>query len=59
VISERLVKEDILTSFFAKKHTIIRYNTDHGSEKFSAKFPFYSKKTTSHLNEEGIAKVGS
>ena len=55
MISERLVKEDILTSFFAKKHTITRYNTEHGPELFST----YLKKTTSHLDEEGVVKVGS
>ncbi|MCE8158975.1 MAG: hypothetical protein I3270_00620 [Candidatus Moeniiplasma glomeromycotorum] len=58
VISERLVKEDLLTSFFAKKHTVIRYNTPHGPELFSAYFP-RSNKPVSHLDKEGIVKVGS
>lgn len=58
MISERLIKEDILTSFFAKKHTIIRYNTDYGPESFSTHFP-YSNRAVSHLDKEGIVKVGS
>ena len=58
VISERLVKEDLLTSFFVKKHTIIRYNTPHGPELFSTYFP-RSNKTFPHLDKEGIVKVGS
>ncbi|KLL01819.1 MAG: DNA-directed RNA polymerase subunit beta [Mycoplasmataceae bacterium RC_NB112A] len=58
VISEKLVKEDILTSFFAKKHTIIRYNTEQGPEKFSSYFP-RSEKAASNLDKEGFIKVGS
>ncbi|MCE8162737.1 MAG: hypothetical protein I3273_01805 [Candidatus Moeniiplasma glomeromycotorum] len=55
VINERLVKEDILTSFFAKKHTTVRYNTSQGPELFST----YLARSTSHLDKEGIIKVGS
>ncbi|CAG8611931.1 6936_t:CDS:2, partial [Ambispora gerdemannii] len=59
IISERLVKEDILTSFFVKKHAVIRYNTKYGPEVFTASFPHLEKKRFPHLDKEGIVKVGS
>ncbi|CAI2186245.1 3667_t:CDS:2, partial [Funneliformis geosporum] len=58
-ISERLVKEDILTSFFVKKHTVIRHDTKHGPEIFTASFPRNEKKQFPHLDKNGIVKIGS
>jgi len=58
-ISERLVKEDILTSFFVKKHTIIRHNTKYGPEIFTSSFPRAEKNQFPHLDKNGIAKIGS
>ncbi|CAG8752346.1 6977_t:CDS:2, partial [Funneliformis caledonium] len=58
-ISERLVKEDILTSFFVKKHTITRHNTKYGPEIFTPSFPRNEKKQFPHLDKNGIAKIGS
>ena len=43
MLSERLIKEDILTSLFVKKHVVVRHNTKYGEEKFVSTLP-YSKK---------------
>ncbi|CAI2162436.1 10711_t:CDS:2 [Funneliformis geosporum] len=57
VVSDRLIKEDILTSLFVKKYKIIRYNTKHGPEVFTpapnlpAPLP--------HLDKNGLVKIGS
>ncbi|CAG8823364.1 13453_t:CDS:1, partial [Racocetra persica] len=72
VISDRLVKEDILTSFFVKKYTIIRYHTKHGEEVFTNLLPHLDPKDPkkedqerqvheqiTHLDQDGIVKVGS
>ncbi|CAG8654249.1 5021_t:CDS:2, partial [Ambispora gerdemannii] len=59
ILSERLVKEDILTSFFVKKHTIIRHNTKYGPEVFTSSFPYSEKKQFPQLDKNGIVKIGS
>ncbi|CAG8448648.1 7895_t:CDS:2 [Racocetra fulgida] len=56
---ERLVKEDILTSFFVKKHTIIRHNTKYGPEIFTSSLPHAGKKQHPQLGKNGIVKIGS
>ncbi|CAG8834830.1 12368_t:CDS:2, partial [Racocetra persica] len=59
ILSERLVKEDILTSFFVKKHTIIRHNTKYGPEIFTSSLPHVGKKQHPQLGRNGIVKIGS
>ncbi|CAI2182554.1 17342_t:CDS:10 [Funneliformis geosporum] len=60
IVNENLIKKDILTSFFVKKHTIIRRNTKHGPEIFTSSFPHHSeKKQFPHLGKDGIVKIGS
>ncbi|CAG8450238.1 11061_t:CDS:10, partial [Racocetra fulgida] len=68
VINERLVKKDILTSFFVKKYTVIRYDTKYGEEIFTNLLPYLDPKKNhpreaqeklAHLDEDGIVKVGS
>ncbi|CAG8568157.1 9109_t:CDS:2 [Paraglomus occultum] len=59
ILNERLVKEDILTSFFVKKHTIIRHNTKYGPEIFTSSFPHAGKNQFPHLDKNGIVKIGS
>lgn len=54
VVSESLVKKDILTSFFVKKHVVVRKNTKYGEEYFSKDH----LKEVSNLDDEGIIKVG-
>ena len=60
MLNERLIKEDILTSLFVKKHVIVRYNTKkYGEEQFVSVFPYSNQKKFPHLDKEGIVKVGS
>jgi DNA-directed RNA polymerase subunit beta len=59
IVNGNLIKKDILTSFFVKKHTIIRHNTKHGPEVFTSSFPHSEKKQFPHLGKDGIVKIGS
>ncbi|WNE41046.1 MAG: DNA-directed RNA polymerase subunit beta [Mycoplasmataceae bacterium] len=59
ILNERLVKDDIFTSFYVKKHTIIRHNTKYGPEVFTSSFPNSEKSKFPHLDEEGIVKIGT
>ncbi|WNE41736.1 MAG: DNA-directed RNA polymerase subunit beta [Mycoplasmataceae bacterium] len=56
VVSDSLIKKDILTSFFVKKHIVIRKNTKYGEEVFSK--DHLNKEKTSNLDDEGIIKLG-
>lgn len=53
------MKEDILTSFFVKKHTIVLYNTKYGPESFTNDLPLLEKNKLAHLDKNGIIKIGS
>ena len=59
IVNRNLIKKDILTSFFVKKHTIIRRNTKHGPEVFTSSLPNSEKKQFPHLGKDGIVKIGS
>jgi DNA-directed RNA polymerase subunit beta len=59
ILNERLVKEDILTSFYVKKHTITLHNTKYGPEVFTSNFPNSEKVKFPNLNEDGIIKIGT
>lgn len=56
VVSDSLLKRDILTSFFVKKHIVIRKNTKYGEESFSK--DHLNKEKISNLDDEGIIKLG-
>lgn len=56
VISDALVKRDALTSFFVKKHVVVRKNTKYGEEYFSK--DHLNKDKVANLDDEGIIKVG-
>lgn len=57
MVNERLVKEDILTSLFAKKYIVIRKKLK--VDKKPKEEEFYPRPEISHLDQEGIVKVGS
>ena len=48
-----------MTSFSAKKHTIIRRNTKYGPEVFTSSLSKYEKSQLVNLDKDGIIKVGS
>lgn len=54
-----MVKEDILTSLFVKRHTVIRYNTDYGQEIFTIDLPHSQPNQFPHLDKDGLVKIGS
>ena len=57
VLNQRLIKEEKLTSLFAKRYIVIRKKL-----KIDKKFKeeeFYPQPELAHLDEEGIVKVGS
>jgi DNA-directed RNA polymerase subunit beta len=58
VISERLVKEDILTSVHIEEFIVDLYNTKLGAEEFTADIPGVSDEALQHLDDEGIIQVG-
>lgn len=58
VISDRLVKEDILTSIHIKTFTLELYETTEGSEEFTADIPNVSEEAIKDLDENGIVRVG-
>jgi len=57
VVNERLVKEKKLTSLFAKKYIITRKKIK--IDEKAKEEEFYPRKEISHLNQEGIVKLGS
>ena len=59
VISERLVKEDILTSINIKDYDIEVRETKIGPEVVTRDIPNVNEAALRHLDEEGIVTVGS
>ncbi len=58
VISERLLKEDILTSIHIQDFVVDLYSTKLGPEEFTADIPNISEEAIKHLDERGIISVG-
>ncbi len=59
VISERLVKEDILSSIHIEKHTIEVRETKLGPEVLTRDIPNVSEEALADLDEMGIVQVGA
>lgn len=59
VISERLVKEDILSSIHIEKHEIEARNTKLGPEEITRDIPNVGEETLKNLDERGIIRVGA
>ncbi|MEM7362317.1 MAG: DNA-directed RNA polymerase subunit beta, partial [Bacteroidota bacterium] len=59
VISERLVKEDVLTSLHIEEFVVDLHNTKLGRpEEFTADIPDVSEEAIEHLDANGIVRVG-
>ncbi|MEM9737586.1 MAG: DNA-directed RNA polymerase subunit beta [Bacteroidota bacterium] len=58
VISDRLVKEDVLTSIHIKTFTLELYDTTEGPEEFTADIPNISEEAIRDLDENGVVRVG-
>lgn len=59
VISDRLVKEDVLTSIHVSNHTISVLETKLGPEEITRDIPNVSEEALRNLDEEGIVAIGS
>jgi len=59
VISDRLVKEDTLTSIHISDHVIPVLETKLGPEEITRDIPNVSEESLRNLNEEGIVAIGS
>ncbi|MBP6881935.1 MAG: DNA-directed RNA polymerase subunit beta [Candidatus Levybacteria bacterium] len=59
VISERMVKQDILSSIHIERHEAAVVETKLGPEEITPDIPNVSEEELAHLDEEGIIVVGS
>ena len=59
VISERMVKDDILSSIHIEKHEAAVVETKLGPEEITPDIPNVSEEELAHLDPEGIIVVGS
>ncbi len=59
VISERLVKEDVLDSIHIQEYEIKAEETKLGPEEITSDIPGISKEELKNLDEDGIVRVGT
>ncbi|MBU1017202.1 DNA-directed RNA polymerase subunit beta [Patescibacteria group bacterium] len=59
ILSERVVKEDILTSIHITDHTVQVLETKLGAEEITRDIPNVSEEVLRNLDEEGIVAIGS
>lgn len=59
VISERMVREDILTSVHVDEYSLEVRETKRGVEEFTADIPNVSEEATKDLDENGIIRIGA
>lgn len=59
VISERLVREDVLTSVHVDEYSLDVRETKRGVEEFTADIPNVSEEATKDLDENGIIRIGA
>jgi len=59
VISDRLVREDVLTSIHISDHVVSVQETKLGSEEITRDIPNVSEETLKNLDENGIVAIGS
>ena len=59
VISERMVREDLLTSVHVDEYSLEVRETKRGVEEFTADIPNVSEEATKDLDENGIIRIGA
>ncbi len=59
VISERMVRDDVLTSVHVDEYSLEVRETKRGVEEFTADIPNVSEEATKDLDENGIIRVGA
>jgi DNA-directed RNA polymerase subunit beta len=59
IISERLVKEDVLTSVHIEKHEIDARETKLGPEEITREIPNIGEEALKDIDEDGIVRIGA
>jgi DNA-directed RNA polymerase subunit beta len=59
VISERVVKDDILTSVHIEEYEVEARSTKLGDEEITRDIPNRSEESLANLNEDGIVRIGA
>ena len=59
IVSERLVKDDVLTSIHIHEHEIDARDTNLGSEEITRDIPNLSDEILSDLDDRGIIRIGA
>ncbi|MEC8364542.1 MAG: DNA-directed RNA polymerase subunit beta, partial [Actinomycetota bacterium] len=59
IVSERLVKDDVLTSIHIHQHEIDARDTKLGSEEITRDIPNISEEMLADLNEDGNIRIGA
>ena len=59
VLSERVIREDVLTSVHVDEYSLDVRETKRGVEEFTADIPNVSEESTKDLDENGIIRVGA
>ncbi|MFP5331316.1 MAG: DNA-directed RNA polymerase subunit beta, partial [Acidimicrobiia bacterium] len=59
ILSERLVKEDLLTSIHIEEHEIDARDTKLGAEEITRDIPNVAEEVLADLDEDGIIRVGA
>jgi len=59
VLSERLVREDVLTSVHVDEYSLDVRETKRGMEEFTADIPNVSEEATKDLDDNGVIRVGA
>ncbi|MFN2544910.1 MAG: DNA-directed RNA polymerase subunit beta [Actinomycetota bacterium] len=59
VISQRLVKEDVLTSIHIEEHEVDARDTKLGAEEITRDIPNVSEEILKDLDERGIVRIGA
>ena len=59
VLSERIVREDVLTSVHVDEYSLEVRETKRGMEEFTADIPNVSEDATKDLDDNGIVRIGA
>jgi DNA-directed RNA polymerase subunit beta len=59
ILSERLVKEDVLTSIHIEEHEVDARDTKLGAEEITRDIPNVSEEILKDLDERGIVRIGA
>ncbi len=59
ILSERLVKEDVLTSIHIEEHEIEARDTKLGAEEITRDIPNVAEEVLSDLDDRGIIRIGA